>query len=681
MQQKNEKSITQEKHEVSRFLSVFLLAALSGFISYFVQGNSVWLQWTYLLHILTGTLLTFPLIRYTGVHFKRCQGLKRPFMMTSGIILLAIAAGVILTGFHIALFGQTEALRWIYNSHVILSAVVVCLVVIHIVLHSLTLPQKRRSNVDSPFLTLTKKNATTAVASLGACSVVVIAFTFSYSLLPSPYKDEAAIKPYELSYGGNPFSPSQTTSFTGGFLDAKRLSNSDRCGTCHADITKQWQSSMHAQAASDKSYQTNINLLAKSKGMAATRYCEGCHAPVALLSGELSKGGRLDTYGHMVEGIGCMGCHGIDSAVHLKGVASYNAAPINDYLFADSDSWLGTKLHNYLIRIQPRKHRVDMNRPIVFEAEFCATCHTQFMDKDMNSWGWVKMQDEYSAWLNSPYSGQSTQEFANKEITRCQDCHFPFEQIDDPSSDKQGLARSHRSLGSNTAIPYYTGDQEQLQLTKAFLQADKVRVTIEKPNRKDATYSHKYVSPDSSSTQETPAYFYLNEKVSLNLIITNANVGHDFPGGTTDINEVWIHFKVSDSQNRIIYESGAIEESNDVDPNAYFYLSKPIDRQGNHIWKHDLFNMVGDSFKRVIKAGQSDIVSYDFEVPSWAKGPLTISSIVRYRKFNNQYARWALDDPTIELPIVNMARDALTIPLRKKHEVEQIKKTDQPSSN
>ncbi len=153
-------------------------------------------------------------------------------------------------------------------------------------------------------------------------------------------------------------------------------------------------------------------------------------------------------------------------------------------------------------------------------------------------------------------------------------------------------------------------------------------------------------------------------------MLPNANVGHDFPGGSTDINEVWIHLKVVDAQNNVIYESGALTENNDVDPSAQFYLSIPIDRQGQHVWKHDLFNTVGDSYKKIIKAGDSDIVFYGFTIPSWAKGPITISSTVRYRKFNNRYARWALEDDTIKLPIVDMARDAITIPIRKKYEVE-----------
>ncbi len=663
--------INQEKRVLAFFLTTLLITCLSGFISYLLQSNTIWIQWSYLLHVLAGLLMIAPLTSYGLRHFKRTLGLKRPLMTISGLTTIILALATVLSGLHITLIGQVEALRWIYDAHVTTAIIILALLALHLILHKLTLSNRRAQSEGAVFTTLHRSTFKQMGYGITIALVITALLSGTYALLPSPYIDEPSVTPYELSYGDHPFRPSQTETMNGSFLDTRRLNNSDRCGTCHAAITQEWQGSMHAQAASDQSYQTNVNLLAKKKGMATTRYCEGCHVPVALLSGELSKGGKLDTYGHMHEGVGCLGCHGIDQVVHLKGVASYNMNPVNDYLFADSDSWLGTKLHNFLVRIQPRSHRENMNRPVIFQPEICATCHTQFMDKDVNNWGWVKMQDEYMAWLNSPYSGQSGHEFTDQQMVRCQDCHFPLTELDDPSADRNGMAASHRSLGANTAIPYYTGNQEQLKRVSQFLQADKVRISIEEPNRTDATLGHKYISPEIALKQDAPGYFYLNEAVNINLVVTNANVGHDFPGGTTDINEVWIHFKVVDGQNRIVYESGALTEENDVDPNALFYSSLAIDRHGKHVWKHDLFNMVGDSYRNVIKAGKSDIVSYDFTVPSWAKGPLTISASVRYRKFNNRYARWALKDETIELPIVDMARDAITVPIRFKHEVEQ----------
>ena len=72
----------------------------------------------------------------------------------------------------------------------------------------------------------------------------------------------------------------------------------------------------------------------------------------------------------------------------------------------------------------------------------------------------------------------------------------------------------------------------------------------------------------------------------------------------------------------------------------------------------------------MIPAGESDIVPFSFIVPAWAKSPLTASAVLRYRKFNNRYARWALENEAVELPIVDMAEDNLEIPIRSRYEVE-----------
>jgi hypothetical protein len=169
-----------------------------------------------------------------------------------------------------------------------------------------------------------------------------------------------------------------------------------------------------------------------------------------------------------------------------------------------------------------------------------------------------------------------------------------------------------------------------------------------------------------------PDYVYLNEALHFNIVVANTQVGHNFPGGTTDINEVWLYIRIADAEGKTVFESGALDDKFEVDKNAYFYKSIPIDREGNPVWRHDLFNMTGDGFKRVIAAGKSDIVPYQVDIPDWVKSPLTISAALKYRKFNNQYARWALEDENIQLPIVDLSTDLASIPTRLKPEIESF---------
>ncbi|HKQ15894.1 MAG TPA: multiheme c-type cytochrome [Steroidobacteraceae bacterium] len=661
----------REKRMGARCLALIALTGLTGFVTYFWPSKSaLWQQWLFLVHTGQGLGLAGLLALYIYMHFRRTLALRRPGMALAGIVAAGISLVFVATGLQIAVYGQTEAHRAIYWTHVISGSAALLAVVAHIVLHWAAWPASR----PTPRPKLFSLSPVTLRWSLGAAAIALVIVTFgagAHALLPSPYHDVAAIQPYDLSrYGPDPFEPSKNKTASGGFYDARRLAVSDDCGTCHTDIYKEWRSSIHAKAGADRAYQTNVNLLATKKGIEATRYCEGCHAPVAIMSGQLSKGGRLDTFGHMREGVGCLGCHGIDKINSTAGVASYTLRPPAPYLFAGYDNALARTLNHYLVRLNPALHRREMARSPLPQSEMCSVCHAQFMEKVMNDWGWVKMQDDYISWLNGPFSGQSKHTFARGDVTRCQDCHFDKVLADDPSADQHGLVRSHRSLGANTAIPHIDGDDEHLRLTAQFLQANKVTVSIDKPTRGDnAVRNDRYVAPDIAHLGESLSYYYLGEEATINVVVSNIGVGHDFPGGTSDINEAWVRFVATDAQGTPIYESGAVGPDGAVDPQAYFYRSMAVDKSGELVWRHDLFRMVGDSYKKVIEPGSADVVTYRVKVPEWAKSPMNLYAVVCYRKLNDRYAKWALKDEHIRLPIVDVASDTLKVPLREKTEV------------
>lgn len=668
MSVQNSQMITERSFAIP-LAAITVVLVVSGYFSWFWQDFSIIEQWVYLIHTLLGVVVSALLIPYIILHFRRTIGLRRSWIAFSGMLSALVFLGLAATGIDVVMEGQTEAQRWVFQVHIWLAALILIFLAAHVVFHVVSLPERRKKNEPNRFPSLSGGLLKPTVRLLAVSILLPLAAATLYQTRATPYKDAPVVEPYVYAYGDHPFRPSQTETSSGGFYDAKRIGRSERCATCHQEIAEQWKVSIHAQAASDKTYQTNINLLSEKKGMEATRYCEGCHAPAALLSGQLTKGGKLDTPGHLQEGVSCMSCHGIERVEHLKGVASYRFTPPQPYLFDGAEQVLPTFIHNLLIRIKPEQHRADLARNVLATPEMCATCHAQFMDKEFNNWGWVKMQDDYMAWLNGPYSGQTRQTFAHAEQRRCQDCHFPQQPGKDPSANQAGLIKTHFNVGANTAIPWVTRNPAQLERTRQFLVADQVRISIDKPNRSDATESARHVDPKLIESTETPAYYYLGENVSLKVAVTNAQVGHAFPGGTTDINEAWIHFLVADGQGRKIYESGYLDQGNNVEEGAYFYRSIPIDRAGNAVWRHDLFNMVGDSFKRTISPGGSDVSTFSFKVPDDAKGPLTATATLKYRKLNNRYARWALKDERVELPIVEMASTSLLLPVKIKPEV------------
>ncbi len=653
--------------------AVVLCCALSGLATYRFAGHGVWQQWTVLLHIVSSVATTVLLPAYLYLHFRRTTGVRRISVLLSGLATLLLVAAFTLSGWELLVEGQREARRWVYELHVLSSLLLMAVLALHLLLHVILLPARRRQRGDSLFPSLPEGILRTIIAVNGPAVILLVAASLLYPLTVPPDTTAPAVANYEYPYGAHPFRPSQTETLSGSFVNARRVGNSHRCLNCHADIGRQWLASAHRKAAFDPTYVTNINLLEKKKGISATRYCEGCHAPVALLSGELSPGGKHGGVPGTLanrEGVSCTSCHGIDALPHQKGVASFRFRPASDYLFAHSDNAVARRLNDLLIRVRPAQHKLDLASPLSAESRFCASCHTQFMDKDMNDWGWVKMQDEFSAWLASPYSRQHKEDFSDTTATRCQDCHMPLVASGDPSADEQGRVRSHHFPGANTLLPVLDGDLAQLRETRLFLQSNKMRVSIDKPSRRDALQTRLALDEKLRASEETPYYYYLGETASIDIVVSNRGVGHDFPGGTLDINQAWMEFLVMDAEGREVYSSGRIDDNNFVDRDAWFYRSLPVDRNGQLVWKHDLFNMVGESFRRVIKAGESDIVSYRFSIPAWVKSPLTLTARLRYRKLNERYARWALGDNYVTLPVIDIAWDSLQVPVRVRKEVE-----------
>src|SRR5262249_20237267 len=162
---------------------------------------------------------------------------------------------IVLSGLHITIFGQTEARRAVYWTHVMVGAGAVLLVVAHILLHRLTWPQ-RRPEARPATLSISPVTARWTLWHAAIALAVFLVGAGAYALLPSPYKDVAAIQPYDLSkYGSNPFAPSRNLTANGGFYDARRVGSSQECGVCHTEIFKEWRASIHSKAAADKAYQ------------------------------------------------------------------------------------------------------------------------------------------------------------------------------------------------------------------------------------------------------------------------------------------------------------------------------------------------------------------------------------------------------------------------------------------
>lgn len=650
------------------FVGCLWVLLVTGTVNLLAPIAPIFKQMLSLVHLLAGLVSSGIAIFYAYKHTRTTLGFRRLFSVVMGSATFIAFMISLVTGLMLVVTGVVEARQNIKNLHDYASYLCLALLIVHIAGHVLTFPERRLKSQGTKFMTLNSGvgKATVLASLLGVGAVGFIALVDD---LVSRSPQASPVDNYSYNYGDGKFLPALATTTGDAFIATEAIANSLDCIACHQTIGEQWLTSAHRHAADDPTYVRNVMLLEGKKGIEATRYCEGCHSPVALLTGQLSEGGKhagvKGTVAH-TEGVGCMSCHGVDNIHSTQGNASYNFKPRQDYLFEYSTlQWLKS-LNHLSIKLRPKAHVADLLPPVQHTANFCSSCHSQFMDKSMNDWGWVKMQDEYLAWSASKFNQSRDTRFSHPESRNCQSCHMPKMPGTGLAADENGMVSGHYFAAANVMLAKHFGHEDLFEETKKFLQQDKVSIYIVPPEDKLAQQSDLYVNPNTGVDNKHPVALYRGQEHELTVLVNNHGVGHNFPGGTIDLNEAWIAFKVIDANQKEVYSSGYLLSDGSVESSAIVYKESPLNSEGKPVWKHDLFNMVGRSYSNTVPAGATDVLNYRFEVPDWAVSPLNISATLKFRKLNAKYQRWVeLEQPIKENPIIDIARDALSVPLLK----------------
>lgn len=424
---------------------------------------------------------------------------------------------------------------------------------------------------------------------------------------------------YDLTAYGDrgPFAPSLARTSTGGAFDAVSLAGSQGCGTsgCHSEIYEEWQPSAHRWASLDAAFQGIQNIMAQQNGPVSTRYCGGCHDPISLFSGTKNIGVEDLTGLHgYQEGVSCLVCHAIEQT-DVKGNANYVIHQPERYVFELRDDPVSTGLSKFLIRAYPARHVETLSKRMFKAPEFCAACHKQFIDEEVNRVGWVQLQNQYDNWKASRWHDADDP----RRTLECRECHMPLvaDSRDPAAGDAadfnraadDGRHRSHRFLGANQFIPVLQQEQipggpEHAALIEAWLRGE-----VEIPEIADRWTS----GPAIPIEIEAPETVAAGEPVSLRVHVLNNKAGHDFPTGPLDIIQAWVEVEVTDEAGRIVFRSGGVDERNMVATGTFMFKAEPVDRYGNLIDRHNLWEMVGVRFKRALFPGSEDIAGYQFD--------------------------------------------------------------------
>jgi tetratricopeptide (TPR) repeat protein len=459
---------------------------------------------------------------------------------------------------------------------------------------------------------------------------------------------------YEYRFGDNPFLPSQAQSATGTFIRAEQFPIAQWCAKCHQDVHRQWRESAHANSFRPPWYLKNVQLLIDSKGIEYTRHCEGCHNPIALFSGALTKAAKVDR-SFDTDGITCMVCHSIQRLQNTSGTGSYvMGVPA---VMVNEDGTPRAKADYDDILARPDLHKRAVMRDFYRSSEFCAACHKAAVPKMLNDYKWQRAFSVYDEWQQSSWSRESPLPFYKKtEVSTCQTCHMKQGEVADFAAATKRAA-SHRFLGANTAIPVLFDFPDQLREITRFLQDDLLGIDIFGLQKNGQTISvgSKLVAPLGAEDFRLAA----GDDVTVAIVIQNKKIGHSYVPEQRDFYESWLQFRVTDATGRVLYDSGYLKPDGFLDERAHSYTNRLISKDGRLLDRHQVWETRSRAFDNTILPGRSNLARYRFRLAENAKGPVTVTAKVWYRRFRRGYNNFILGK-SVDYPVVEVASKSAT---------------------
>ena len=591
-----------------------LFETISGLLILFLPF-SLAPQFAGIVHTVVGCLFLLPFVIYQFRHWSNYRDAGWTHVKLTGYIGLVAAKICVLTGVVLtiqSLFGTRIGYVWDLL-HTISTFVLLAALVPHVVTLMLRV---WGADLLAPLIAAQRRWIAGCVVFCAAGLLAVAACVWAYE--PEQMVN-AFPADYDLSYGEErPFAPSLATTASGGAYDPRSLAGSMSCGTsgCHEEIVAEWEVSAHRWAAMDPAFQKVQEVMAQQNGAASTRYCGGCHDPISLFSGtkNLFTPHLTELRGYQ-EGISCISCHSIQET-DVKGNANYTLEQPTRYAYevavqegaGDGARWT----RDFLIRSYPWQHTESLSHRLFKSPEFCAACHKQFIDAEINQVGWVQLQNQYDNWRKSRWNhpGDPT------DTIECRECHMPLmtasrepasgDEGDYNRSADDGAHRSHRFLGANQFIPTLLelpGAEEHVALTEAWMRGEIDIPEIGDKWSEGPAIPIELVLPEAAHPDE------------LAVRITNNKAGHDFPTGPLDIIQAWVEIEVTDDAGDVVFQSGVVDEARFIEPGSFIFKAEAVDQYGNLIDRHNLWEMVGVRFKRSLFPGFADQAEYTFACP------------------------------------------------------------------
>lgn len=518
-------------------------------------------------------------------------------------------------------------------------------------------------------LALTGRKKWVALGVIASVFVLTIALYYNKQLKPIEEKNIAAEGVHRTIH-----SKSQRNSLK--TLDEVSLSDSQSCSGkgCHNIIVNQWRGSSHRFSVNNIFFRKSVSLYLEMEGPDHVRICINCHDPVAAFSTgaeEQYQQGKIDN----PEGISCKACHIItdfDSKVG-NGIYTVKAPFVYPFYGAEEDSWERLS-YGAGIKSDPRRHLGNYRRKKLYRpGEYCVTCHLVTIPDEVAPGPSFHLHTLFDQWRDSEWA----------EHQNCVDCHLPRFQM-----DENGYTFfDHRILGINNDLKLSAEvpDTEQIYV-------DDFNYFIDRYIKGDLEYNTYQLVADPKAylfrknpmkkinpfTLYTPAemtrffttmYFLsggpiidmqakpgstldAEGKLKINIKTTNTRVGHNFPSGPIDVQEVWLSTVLEDYSGNELFAIGTLDEHNYVEPGGPILGSRGIvDKDGNPLDRHEFWLAAKVIDKRVLKPFASVTDTQWVQFPELPEGKYKLTIKWNFRRMNQRITDWLYEDGKTTMPV------------------------------
>jgi Flp pilus assembly protein TadD len=208
---------------------------------------------------------------------------------------------------------------------------------------------------------------------------------------------------------------------------------------------------------------------------------------------------------------------------------------------------------------------------------------------------------------------------------------------------------SHRWQAGNTAVPFYYGFDEQLQMTIDFLKSGNYLNVDIFAIRLDQ--SQQMFAPLGS----VPFNLRAGQAIDAYIVTQNKNIGHSLVPEVRDLYEAWVQFTATDAAGNELYRSGYLRPDGTLEPSAHSFTNRPVNVVGDFVDNHMVWAIHSVAYDNTIQSGRSALVRYRFEIPSGVKGPITLHAQVNYRHLRQTYLNNIFGVKHPDYPLVEMA--------------------------